>query len=146
MFFHTQLQERGFICFTLLSSMQAFLSPTHQLVTHPELRDSGASPHFPLFSDAPTLGEGCPKRTFQHEQELWWCCICVTQYLVVAFEAADHAGDLVHQVKVVNQVLQILVQLARTHVQLICTHKKTISPEWTTMLADQNTKFCAKYN
>lgn len=48
-------------------------------------------------------------------------CICVTQYLIVAFEAADHAGDLVNKAKVVNEVLEILVQLARSHVQLIYT-------------------------
>lgn len=37
-------------------------------------------------------------------------------YLVVAFEAADHTGDLVHQAEVMDQVLQILVQLTGAHV------------------------------
>jgi len=43
----------------------------------------------------------------------------VTRYLVVAFEAADHAGDLVDQAEVMDEVLQILVQLTGAHVQLV---------------------------
>lgn len=52
--------------------------------------------------------------------------LAIILYLVVAFEAADHAGNLVDQAKVMDQVLQILVQLTRAHVQLVCmeTHKK----------------------
>ena len=42
--------------------------------------------------------------------------LCV--YLVVALQAADHAGDLVDQAEVVDEVLQVLVQLTRTHVHL----------------------------
>lgn len=41
------------------------------------------------------------------------------QYLVVSFEAADHAGDLVDQAEVMDEVLQILVQLAWAHVQFV---------------------------
>lgn len=50
----------------------------------------------------------------------------IIRYLVVSFEAADHAGNLVDQAKVMDQVLQILVQLTRAHVQLVCTetHKR----------------------
>lgn len=40
-------------------------------------------------------------------------------HLVVSLEATDHSGDLVDQAEVMDEVLQILVQLAWTHVQLI---------------------------
>lgn len=52
-------------------------------------------------------------------------CRCrFRRYLVVAFEAADHAGDLVHQAEVVDEVLQVLIQLAGSHVQFVCTENK----------------------
>lgn len=52
----------------------------------------------------------------------WWflsVLSVVVQYLVVSFEAADHAGDLVDQAEVMDEVLQILVQLAWAHVQFV---------------------------
>lgn len=53
-----------------------------------------------------------------------WCdfnhCLCAgTQYLIISFKAADHSGDLIDQTEIVDQVLQVLVQLARAHVQFV---------------------------
>lgn len=43
------------------------------------------------------------------------------EYLVVSLEAANHGGDLVDQAEIMDQVLQVLVQLTRAHVQFIYT-------------------------
>ena len=41
-------------------------------------------------------------------------------YLIVAFKVSDQLGDLTDYVQVVQQVLQILIQLSRPHVNSIC--------------------------